>query len=153
LTEKEEPGRPPPFKVKYMELRHNLGMKIVVLLAFVQGAMRTYFGLAGADVLGTSAKDLLMSCFDVPIANVMLMIAIPFFLLGISGIAATVGLAMNKRWGIYGTLAVSVATIAYDMWAAIEIQSSAVFGMIAPVIIIVYLVLRGSLTSSKAVGA
>lgn len=132
------------FKVKYMEHRKNLGFGLVALLAFVQGVLRTYFGLVSTGVLGAAAHDQLMTCIDVPVNNEMAVIAAPFLLLGVLGIAATVGLVMRTQWGYYGTMIVSAATIVYDLWAAVAIQSSAVFGMFVPVILIVYLVMRRS---------
>lgn len=125
-----------------MELRTNLGMKLVVLLSLIQGALRTYFGIAGAGVLGTTAKDQVMSLIETPVSNEMLMIAAPFLLLGVFGLAATAGLVMRKPIGIYSTVIVSVATILYDVYAVLAIQPSAVIGLVVPVICIVYLAVR-----------
>jgi hypothetical protein len=137
-----------------MELRTNLGMKIVVLLSLVQGILRTYFGMAGMGAFGLAAKDQVMNLIETPVSNEMLIIAAPFLLLGVFGLAATAGLMMRRPWGIYGTVIVSVATIVYDMWAAVAIQSSAVFGLVVPVICIVYLVARkDAFKASRAVRA
>ncbi len=137
-----------------MRSKKNLGFYLVALLAFVQGALRTYFGFASAGVLGATAHDQLMSCIDVPVSNEMMVIAAPFLLLGVLGIATTGGLVMRTRWGYYGTLIISVATIIYDLWAAMAIQSSAVFGMFVPVILMAYLMMRGgAFRDSSAVRA
>lgn len=125
-----------------MEHRKNLGFGLVALLAFVQGVLRTYFGFVSAGALGTTAHAQLMTCFDAPVNNEMIVIAAPFLLLGVLGLAATAGLVMRTQWGYYGTMIVSAATIVYDLWAAVAIQASAVFGMVVPVILIVYLVMR-----------
>jgi hypothetical protein len=49
---------------------------------------------------------------------------------------------------------VSAATIIYDLWAVATVQSSALIGLVVPVIIIAFLVLRkDSFRSAKAVRA
>lgn len=129
-------------------------MKIVVLLAFAQGVLRTYFGFAYAGVLGIAAKEQAMSLIETPVSNEMLVIAAPFLLLGVLGLATTAGLAMRKPWGAYGTLIVSTATIAYDLWAFATIQCSAMIGLIVPVICILYLIFRRDVyRSARAVRA
>jgi hypothetical protein len=137
-----------------MTIRQKLGMDAVTLLAFVQGVLRTYFGLAGAGMLGAASRDQVMSLIDTPVANELVVIAAPFLLLGVLGIAATVGLALRRPWGLYSTVIVSLATIAYDLWAILEIQSSALIGLVVPAICIAYLVMRrDAFRSSAAVSA
>jgi uncharacterized membrane protein len=137
-----------------MELRNNLGTIIVAFLALVQGALRTYFGLAGAGALGVAARDQVMALIDTPVSNEMLMIAAPFLLLGVLGLAATVGLGARQRWAVPATLMVSAATIIYDLWAVATVQSSALIGLVVPVITIAFLVLRkDAFRSAKAVRA
>ncbi len=137
-----------------MELRTNLGMKLVVLLSLIQGVLRTYFGLAGMGTFGIAAKDQVMALVETPVSNEMLMIAAPFLLLGLFGLAATAGLVMKRPSGIYATMIVSVATILYDAWAVLAIQSSAVIGLVVPVTCIVYLAVRkDAFQARKAVRA
>jgi hypothetical protein len=137
-----------------MELRNNLGNGLVALLALVQGGLRTCFGLASAGGLGVAARDQVMSMIDTPVSNETMVIAAPFLLLGALGLASAIGLIAHRPWGVYGTVAVSLATIAYDMWATLAIQPSAVMGFVVPVICIAHLAMkRNADPRSRAVRA
>ncbi|MDW5562224.1 MAG: hypothetical protein SA339_03285 [Methanomassiliicoccus sp.] len=125
-----------------MQLRNNIALSLIALLAFVQGALRTYFGLAGAGLLGTAAKDQVMSLIETPVSNELMVIALPFLLLGAVGLVANTGLVMSRPWGRHSTMIISIATIAYDLWAAATIQTSAILGMFVPLILMFYLTMR-----------
>jgi uncharacterized membrane protein (DUF2068 family) len=58
--------------------------------------------------------------------------------LGICGLIAAFGLWRRKKWGFWGTIAVSIATIAFDVWG-ITVQYTAALGFVVPVISILYL--------------
>ena len=47
----------------------------------------------------------------------------------------------QKRWGYFGTLALSAATIAFDVWAIVTVQWSAAMGIVLPALFIAYLLL------------
>ncbi|TFG56939.1 MAG: DUF2127 domain-containing protein [Methanomassiliicoccus sp.] len=79
---------------------------------------------------------------DNPVSDeVMMFINIMFFVLGILGLLTAFGLWTEKRWGYLGTIALSLVTIAFDVWAVLAVQSSAAFGIVFPVVFIVYLAL------------
>jgi hypothetical protein len=142
LREKEERGRSHSFKVNKLVKKIELGIAAMVIIGAVQAGMRTCLGLGAAGVLGMAMKDTVMGMIESPIGNEMLFIAVPFLLLGIMGAVAVVGLVLRRPWGYYSTMMVSVMTIAYDLWAAVSIQSSALIGMIVPVVMLTYLMLR-----------
>ncbi|MBI0582952.1 MAG: hypothetical protein ISF22_01860 [Methanomassiliicoccus sp.] len=127
-----------------MEHISKFGIGAVAFLGAVQAALRTYFGLSGAGLLGAAARDQVLALIETPVSNEMLVIIAPFLILGLAGAAATASLAMGRQWGVQATVAVSVATIVYDMYAALTVQSSAVIGLVVPVITITYLAIKRS---------
>jgi hypothetical protein len=120
----------------------NYGLVGVAALALVQAALRLFFALGGSGLLGNEIRDQTMGLIEAPVADEMLMIVLPFFLIGLLGAITAVGLLLHRPWGFHGTIALSLATIAYDLWAVVEIQSSAALGIILPVIFILYLTVR-----------
>jgi hypothetical protein len=142
LTEKEERGRPHSFKVNKLVKKIEPGIAAMVVIGAVQSVIRTYLGLGAAGFLGLAIKDTVMGMIENPMGNEMLVITSPFLLLGILGAVAVVGLVLRRPWGYYGTMVVSVMTIAYDLWAAVTIQSSALIGLMVPAVMLTYLMLR-----------
>ena len=124
-----------------MKHKRNLGMTVVALLAMAQSALRFYFGLGTIGVLGSDLEAQLTTLLENPVADPLLSLTIPFFLLGAFGIVTAVGLLAERSWGINGTIALSVVTIIYDAWAMAAIQCTAVMGMVLPAIFIGYLAL------------
>lgn len=120
----------------------ELGIAAMVIIGAVQAVIRTYFGLGAAGFLGLAMKDTVMGMIENPIGNETMVITVPFLLLGILGSVAVVGLVLQRPWGYYGTMVVSVMTITYDLWAAVSIQSSALIGMMVPTVMLTYLMLR-----------
>ncbi len=64
-----------------------------------------------------------------------------FLAIGALGFALLPGVALHKPWGWWGTMAISAYTIAWDVWAAIWVQSSAAIGIAPAAIIMGYLLL------------
>ena len=76
---------------------------------------------------------------DAPISDTTsLVLFVMFLLLGVFGLIAAFGLLARRKWGFWGTIFVSVATIAFDIWG-LTIQFTAAIGLIVPLISILYL--------------
>jgi len=71
------------------------------------------------------------------------MINIMFLFIGVVGLITAFGLYRMRSWGYWGTILLSVLTIAFDIWG-LTIQSTAAMGLILPVIFIIYLLSRRS---------
>ncbi|MGQ9596839.1 MAG: hypothetical protein ACUVQY_02690 [Thermoproteota archaeon] len=56
-----------------------------------------------------------------------------FFLLGILGFIAVVGLLLMRKWGFWATVFVSVLTILFDIWG-VTIQFTAAMGFVIPAV-------------------
>lgn len=109
---------------------------VICLLAVLQSLMR--FAIAGSILMGNI--DAWDEALQTPIsAEMMLALNIIFLLLGAFGIIFAAGLWTKKRWGLSGTIALSIATIIFDVWAILEFQPTAVMGLFLPVIFIAYL--------------
>lgn len=121
----------------------SLGILAVVLLGLLQAGLRLYFALATSGALGLELQDQVHSMIATPMSDAFwTMNAAMFSILGVAGVATSFGLALGKTWGLYGTVAFSVLTIAFDVWAMVAVQFTAVFGLVLPAVFIVYLVLR-----------
>jgi hypothetical protein len=114
------------------------GFSIVTSMAFLLAALRLYFALGGTGVLGAATMNEIMAMIDNPVTNGFTVIVLPFLLLGVTGMVAAAGMLRHKEWATYLTIAVCAATIAYDLWAAMAVQSSAVIGMFIPAVILLY---------------
>ncbi len=64
-----------------------------------------------------------------------------FLAIGAIGLALLPGVALYRPWGFWGTVALSLYTVAWDIWAAVWVQSSAAIGIAPAVIIMGYLLL------------
>ncbi len=108
------------------------GVMIVCLLAILQSVARFAIPIAlytqGGPELETPVSD-----------DVLMFINAMFFALGGLGLLTAFGLWNERRWGFLGTMALSMVTIAFDVWAIIEVQWSAAMGIVLPTIFIVYL--------------
>lgn len=81
---------------------------------------------------------------DVPITYEMsLTMFVMFTFLGICGFIAAFGLWMRRKWGFWGAIFASVATIAFDLWG-LTIQYTAALGFVVPAISLIYLYPRKS---------
>ncbi|MGB9853831.1 MAG: hypothetical protein ACPLRY_03370 [Candidatus Bathyarchaeales archaeon] len=76
---------------------------------------------------------------DAPISDtISFVLFMMFLLLGVFGLIAAFGLLARRKWGFWGTIFVSVTTIAFDIWG-LTIQFTAAIGLIVPLISILYL--------------
>ena len=111
------------------------GIVLVAALSGIQSILRLvffYLGMTGAELL------------EVEIASsAQQMINIMFLFIGVIGLITAFGLYQMKSWGYWGTILLSVLTIAFDIWG-LTIQSTAAMGLILPVIFIIYLLLQRS---------
>jgi hypothetical protein len=95
------------------------------------------FGRLSFAVLGTPTG--MRQFLDVPISDITsLVLFIMFLLLGALGFIAAFGLLVRRKWGFWGTIFVSAATIIFDIWG-LTIQFTAAIGLIVPLISILYL--------------
>ncbi|UCH04445.1 MAG: hypothetical protein JSW05_12905 [Candidatus Thorarchaeota archaeon] len=109
---------------------HNLWFLFVFLAWVANSGFRLYF--AYLSMTGTQLLDVHVSQLTVQILDLM------FISLGVGGLIVAAGLWLNTRRGLTGTLAVSVATIVFDVWG-LTIQITAALGFIVPVMTIGYL--------------
>ncbi len=117
-----------------MNLPKRKGLIIVCLLAIIQSIARF------AIPLSLSAMD--GPVLENPVSDEMMMfINGMFYLLGAFGFVTAFGLWTEKRWGYFGTLVLSAATIVFDVWAIVTVQSSAAMGIVLPALFIVYLLM------------
>jgi len=119
----------------------NLGKltKSTIFVAFlwiIQSVGRFFFGYLSA-ITPEGLLDAEVSQAIIQIIDAM------FFLLGILGFIAVVGLLSMKKGGFWATVLVSVATIVFDMWG-LTIQYTATMGFIVPAILILYLYFKKS---------
>jgi uncharacterized membrane protein len=115
------------------------GFNIVTSLAFLLAILRFYFGLGGAGLFGTATMNDIMAMIDNPVTNGFVSIVLPFLLLGVTGMIAAIGMMKHQDWGYLLTIIVCVGTVAYDAWAAVAIQTSAIMGMVIPVVLLAYI--------------
>lgn len=111
------------------------GVVLVSALSGLQSILRLvffYLAMTGAELL------------EVEIASsAQQMINIMFLFIGVVGLITAFGLYRMRSWGYWGTILLSVLTIAFDIWG-LTIQSTAAMGLILPVIFIIYLLSRRS---------
>lgn len=108
------------------------GIILVSVLWLLQSLGRLFFAILGTP-------EGMGQFLDVSISyTTSLVMFVMFLLLGICGLIAAFGLWRRKKWGFWGTIAVSIATIAFDVWG-ITVQYTAALGFVVPVISILYL--------------
>ena len=111
------------------------GIVLVSALSGIQSILRLvffYLGMTGAELL------------EVEIASsAQQMTNIMFLFIGVIGLISAFGLYQMRSWGYWGTIILSVLTIAFDI-LGLTIQSTAAMGLILPVIFIIYLLLQRS---------
>lgn len=109
------------------------GIIIICALAVLQSVARIVLPIMlsaeGVQALEEPVSDELMAFI-----NAM------FFALGGLGFLTAYGLWGGRYWGYVGTIAVSVLTIAFDIWAIATVQWSAALGLVLPIVFIAYLV-------------
>ncbi|MHA1424264.1 MAG: hypothetical protein ACTSSD_19490 [Candidatus Thorarchaeota archaeon] len=103
---------------------------IVLLLWTLNATARIVFGIM------TITQG---SLLDVEVALIAEQtITVMFLTLGLFGFLAVPGLLQKKRWGFLMALAVSLATVVFDIWG-FTIQFTAAMGFIMPAVMLVYL--------------
>lgn len=123
-------------KIKSSRIKPR-GVILVVVLWLFQSVGRLSFAILGTPGGMGQFLDVLISYTTSLIMFVM------FLFLGVCGFVATFGLWRNQKWGFWGTILVSVATIAFDIWG-LTIQFTAAIGFIVPSISILYLYFKKS---------
>ena len=108
---------------------------IVLLLWILNATARIVFGVM--TVTEGSLLDVVVPLVVEQNLTVM------FLALGLLGFIAVPGLVMQKDWGFQMTLAVSLATIGFDVWA-LTLQFTAALGFIVPAVMLIYLAKRRS---------
>ena len=108
-------------------------MALTLLFAAVYYFAR--LGLFYAGVTGTVDFDVEVSSLTRDVVNYSCLA------IGAFGFLFLLGIYLAKPWGFWGTIAVSLYTIAFDAWAVATIQPSAALGMIPGAVLIAYLLL------------
>ena len=114
--------------------KNGVILVIVVLFAVVYYAAR--IGIFYAGTTGDIEFEEEQS------ATVEAFVNYSFLVIGVVGLLTLPGLYLGKPWGQWGTLAVSVYTIVFDVWAFLMVQSSAAAGVIPAGILTAYVLLR-----------
>ncbi len=68
-------------------------------------------------------------------------VSFSFLAIGVLGLAMLPGVYLSRPWGFWGTIAVNVYTVVFDVWAAVVVQSSAAAGIIPAGVLLGYLLL------------
>ena len=77
-----------------------------------------------------------------PPASTMDMVNSIDLALGLAGIVVIVGLFLSTSWGFWGTVAVSIITVAFDGVSAATVSVTATAGLILPVVFLLVLIPR-----------
>ena len=114
--------------------KKKAALVLVVLFATVYYAARIGIFYAGAtgDIEFEEEQSATVEAF----------VNYSFLAIGVAGLLTLPGLYFGRPWGQWGTLAVSMYTIAFDVWALLLVQSSAAAGVIPAGILTVYVLLR-----------
>ncbi|MEM4276608.1 MAG: hypothetical protein QXQ13_03855 [Thermoplasmata archaeon] len=112
--------------------RKKIVLTLVTLFAAVYYAARlaVFYASLSGDMEFESEQS----------AAVEALVVYSFLAIGISGLVMLPGMYKCRPWGFWGTLAVSVYTIGFDLWAFATVQSSAAMGILPAAIISAYLV-------------
>lgn len=113
--------------------RKKVILLLVVLFAALYYVVRVaifYAGVSG-DMAFEEGQSALVEAF----------VLYSFLAIGVAGLALLPGLYLGRAWGFWGTAAVSVYTIAFDLWALVAVQSSAGAGVVPAGVVLGYLVL------------
>ena len=113
------------------------GLMMVCVLALIQSVLRFAFP---ASILQTGFPD----TERIVSPDIQAMILATFVIIGIAGVITTYGLWIGARWGYTGTIALSMVTIAFDVWAVAAVQATALVGLVLPALFIVYLIANRS---------
>jgi uncharacterized membrane protein (DUF2068 family) len=115
-----------------LDQNRKKGIVVVCVLAIIQCLLRFAFPLV-ITLTGIQALEHSVS------SGLMDFILIAFVAIGAVGLVTTYGLWRGKRWGYSGTILLSAATVAFDLWAILYIQATAAMGLVLPMVFIAYL--------------
>ncbi len=113
------------------------GRRVVFVLFLLFCAVYYIARLAvfGVAIGGTNSLEHEVS----PLAEAV--VTYSFLAIGAIGLVFLPGIVFHKVWAFWGTIALSAYTVAWDIWAAIWVQSSAAIGIFPAAIIMGYLLL------------
>ncbi len=121
-------------KIRSSGKKPTKNILFVALLWILQSIGRFVFGYLSVITPG--------GLLDVEVAQVTIQtINTMFFVLGILGFIAAVGLLLMRKWGFWATILVSVSTIVFDIWG-VTIQFTAAMGFVVPVISLLILLAK-----------
>jgi hypothetical protein len=116
-----------------LELKGRSNVLVLICaFALVQCVLR--FAIAGVLTTGGLADT-----GNTMSGEVQAFIIWMFVTIGAAGVLTAYGLWNGTRWGFIGTIALSVATIVFDVWGVVAVQPTALMGMVLPVVFIAYL--------------
>jgi hypothetical protein len=111
--------------------------KRVILVLMILFATVYYAARIGIFYLGATGE----MAFEEEQSDLVEGVVVYSFLgIGVAGLLALPGVYLRKSWGLWGTVAVSAYTIAFDLWALALVQSSAAAGVIPAAVLLVYVV-------------
>lgn len=116
----------------------SMERKQLLLLIMVVFAALYYVARIGIFYAGQTGS---MDFEEEQSAFVENIVVYSFLAIGILGFVFLPGVYLQRQWGLWGTLAVSGCTIAFDIWAAVAVQSSAAAGIVPAAAIAGYLLL------------
>jgi uncharacterized membrane protein (DUF2068 family) len=109
------------------------GLIAICILALLQSILRFAFP---AMILQTGFAETEKAIST----DVQAFILVMFVVIGIAGLITAYGLFKGNRWGYTGTIALSLATIVFDVWGIAAVQVTAMLGLVLPVVFIIYLI-------------
>lgn len=105
--------------------------RLIVLFAAVYYVAR--IAIFYAVSTGSMDPGVEMTDFEDDLTN------LSFLAIGVLGLVLLPGVYLKKAWGLWGTVAVSAYTIAFDAWGLAAVAASAAAGMVPAAVLIVYL--------------
>jgi hypothetical protein len=115
-----------------MERKKALLLLVVLFAAFYYAARVAifYMSTTGSMQFEEEQSDLVEA-----------VVAYSFLAIGVAGFVFLPGVYLRKPWGFWGTIAVGLYTIAFDVWALLAVQSSAGAGIVPAAVVTGYLLL------------
>lgn len=107
--------------------RKTIVLMLVMLFAAVYYVVRVaifYLGVTGS-----------MEFEEEQSALVEAIVLYSFLAIGVAGLLTLLGVHFRRLWGFWGTMAVSIYTVVFDLWAFVAVQPSAGAGVIPAAVI------------------
>jgi hypothetical protein len=108
---------------------------VIGILGVLEGALRLFFYYEAVFAGVTLLQPM-------PTASTMAVVNGINLALGLAGLVAISGLLLMTRWGYWGTIGVSLLTVAFDGVSSVMVSFTAFAGLILPVIFLVVLLSR-----------